>query len=285
MRIEDDMIKNVKDEAQKIIEKNIDNGLLVEPYSHLWLKPRVDLLFDKKLSSGKNLKKNSSNYFLASLQNKKFNEELCSLYAPLSSYFDDCDYEYFKHDLLNFLLINLQTKQLLVIRVDQEYSLIEVDIDFDYSLKEMDLSKIQSSKPKPPNYKKFLNCDYLGLINEFITLIAMISILLSKLKQVNLKSASNDDPAPNEILQNVDDIISALPALNETALNDISSKLKEINYITDLLIASRMIIIDRGSVEKRVNTLCRNDTPSTLLLSLKEKLQIFFPKVSYEIKS
>jgi hypothetical protein len=51
---------NLLDEAQKIIKKNIDNGLLIEPYSHLWLKPRVDLLFDKKLSSGKDLKKNSS---------------------------------------------------------------------------------------------------------------------------------------------------------------------------------------------------------------------------------
>jgi hypothetical protein len=284
MRIEDGMNKNVKDEAQKIIKKNIDNGLLIEPYSHLWLMPRVDLLFDKKLSSGKDLKKNSSNYLIASLQNKKFNEELCSLYLPLSSYFDDCDYKYFKHDLLNFLLINLQTKQLLVIRVDQEYNLIEVDIDFDYSLKEiMDMDKLKSSKPKLPNYKKFLNCDYLGLINQFITLIAMISNLLSKLKQVNLKSASNDDPTPNELRQNIDDIITVLPALNETALEDISSKLKELNDIARLFIASRMIIIDRGSVEKQVDTLCRNDTPSTLLLSLRDKLQIFFPKISYEI--
>jgi hypothetical protein len=273
------------DKTQKIIKKSIDAGLLIEPYSHLWLKPRVDLLFDKKLSSGKDLKKNSSNYFLASLQNKKFIEELCSVYAPLSSYFDGCDYEYFKHDLLNFLVINLQTKQLLVIRVDQEYKLLEVDIDFDYSFyKEItDMDTAMSSKLKPPDYKKFLNCDYLGLINEFITLIAMISNLLSKLKQVNMKSSFNDDPTANEIRQDLDDIRAAIPALDETALGEINSKLKKLNYIAGLIIASSTIIIDRGSINKRVDILCRNDTPSNLLLSLREKLQIFFPKVSYEI--
>ncbi len=103
------MIKNVKDEAQKIIEKNIDNGLLVEPYSHLWLKPRVDLLFDKKLSSGKNLKKNSSNYFLASLQNKKFNEELCSdeIYCFLNNIEDK---EALKNALMDALAYGLAGK-------------------------------------------------------------------------------------------------------------------------------------------------------------------------------
>jgi len=279
MRIEDGMNKNVKDEAQKIIKKNIDNGLLIEPYSHLWLMPRVDLLFDKKLSSGKDLKKNSSNYFLASLQNKKFNEELCSLYTPFTIYFDkNC--EYIKHDLLNFLLINLQTKQLLVIRVDQECNLIETDINYDCALMEiMNLGKFKFSKIKPPNYNKFLKCDYLGLINEFITLVALISKLLIKLKQENVKSLPNDEPIFKEISQNLDKLSVMSHALDEATVENINSKLKELLDITELLKATVSIIVDRGSIDKQVDNLCRNDSPSNLLLSLGEKLQLFFPKL------
>jgi len=271
------------DKTQKIIKKSIDAGLLIEPYSHLWLRPRVDLLFNKKICNGKDLKTNSSNYFLACLQNKHLTEELCSLYTPLSSYFDS-NYEYFKDDLLNFLLINLQTKQILVIRVDQECNLIETDIDYDYALMEnMDGDKIKSSKLNLPNYKKFLKCDYLGLINEFITLIAMISKLLCKLKQANVESTPNDEPIFEEISQNLDKLSSISHALDETTLENINSKLKELLDITELLKASVRIIVDHDSIEKRIDILCKNDSPSNLLLALREKLQIFFPKISYEI--
>jgi hypothetical protein len=278
------MEKNIAiDKTQKIIKKSIDAGLLIEPYSHLWLKPRVDLLFDKKICNGKDLINNSSNYFLACLQNKHLAEELCSLYTPLSSYFDST-YEYFKDDLLNFLLINLQTKQLLVIRIDQEFNLIETDIDFNYALMmNMDGDKNKSSKLKLPNYKKFLKCDYLGLINEFITLIAMIAKLLNKLKQENVESTPNDEPIFKDISQNLDKLSSISHALDETTLENINSKLKELLDITELLKASVRIIVDHDSIERRIDILCKNDSPSNLLLALREKLQIFFPKISYEI--
>ena len=106
------MGKNIsKNNTQKVIKKCFDAGLLIEPYSNLWLTPKLDLLFDKKILKNKDLSKNYSSYFLVCMQNKHLTKDLCSLYAPLSSYFDN-NYEYFKDDLLNFLLINLQTKQI-----------------------------------------------------------------------------------------------------------------------------------------------------------------------------
>lgn len=271
-------------DIEYFIQKYKKSGLLIEPYSHSWLKPRVDLLFDKKILNGKDLKKNSSNYFLACLQNKPVTKELCSLYGQLSNYFDS-NYEYIKDDLLNFLIINLQTKQLLVIRVDQECNLIETDIDYDYALTEnMDWDKNKSSKLKLPNYKKFLKYDYLRLINEFITLIAMIAKLLNKLKQENVESTPNDEPIFKEIYQKLDKVKGLSHALDKATSENIDSRLNELLDITNLLIkASVRIIVDHDSIEKRIDILCKNDSPSNLLLALREKLQIFFPKISYEI--
>lgn len=270
-------------DIEYFIQKYKKSGLLIEPYSHSWLKPRVNLLFDKKITNGKDLKKNSSNYFLACLQNKTVSKELCSLYGQLSNYFDS-NYEYIKDDLLSFLLINLQTKQLLVIRVDQEYNLIETDIEYDFALSgNMDWGKLKSSKFKLPNYKKFFKCDYLGLINEFIILIAMISKLLVKLKQANESSSPSDDSIFREISKNLDKVSKVSHALDETTVENINSKLKELLDITALLKASIRIIVDHGSIEKQVDIMCSNDSPSNLLLSLRQKLQIFFPKITFKI--
>jgi hypothetical protein len=278
------MGKNIStNNTQKVIKKCFNAGLLIEPYSNLWLTPKLDLLFDKKILKNKDLSKNYSSYFLVCMQNKHLTEELCSLYAPLSSYFDN-NYEYFKDDLLNFLLMNLQTKQILVIRVDQEGNFIETDIDYDSALMEnMSLEKINSSKLKSPNYKEFLKCDFLGLINEFITLIAMISKLLGKLKQAGVKSSTNDEPVFKEITQNLDKLSAISHVLDEKTLENINRKLKELVDITDLIKASVRIIVDHDSIEKQVDILCKNESPSTLLMTLRDKLQIFFPKISYKI--
>jgi hypothetical protein len=274
---------NVIDRAQKIIKKSIDAGLLIEPYSQSWIKPRLDQLFDEQLCKSKTLKNNMGNYFIVSLKNKNLTKELFSLYKPLLDYFDrNC--EYFKNDLLSFLLINLQTKQLLMIRIDQEFNLIENDIDYDYALmKNMDLNKIKPSKLKLPNYKNFLKCDYLGLINEFITLIAIISKLFNKLKQANLKSTHDEDTIFKEISQGLDKFSAVSHALDEATVDNINSKLKELLEITKLIKASVRIIVDDDNVEKRVAILCKNNSPATLLMSLRDKLQLFFPQISYKI--
>ena len=172
-----------------------------------------------------------------------------------------------------------------MIRIDQEFNLIETDIDFNYAqMKNMDGDKIKSSKLKLPNYKEFLKCDYLGLIYEFITLVAMIAKLLNKLKQANVESKPNDEPIFKEISQKLDKVKGLSHALDKATAENIDSRLKELLDITNLIKARfARIIVDHDSIEKSVDILCRKDTPSTLLLSLREKLQIFFPKVSYEI--
>jgi len=270
-------------DIEHFIQKYKKSDSLIEPYSHSWLKPRVNLLFDKKILNRKDLKKNSSNYFLACLHNKHFTKELCSLYVPLSKYFNS-NYEYVKDDLLSFLLINLQTKQLLVIRVDQEYNLIETDIEYDSVLSEnMDWGKLKSSRLQLPNYKKFFKCDYLGLINEFIILIAMISKLLGKIKQAKVNLSSNEDPVFKELSQNLEELSAVSNALDESTVKNINSKLKELVDIMNLAKASIRIIVDHDSIEKQVDIMCNNESPANLLLSLREKLQIFFPKITYKI--
>ncbi len=273
---------NEIDKTQKIIKKGIDAGLLIEPYSQSWLRPRLDMLFEKQLCKSKALKINTSNYFIASLKNKNLIKEFFSLYEPLSDYFDR-NYADLKSDFLSFLLINLQTKQLLMIRIDQEFNLIETDIDYDYALMNMDMDKIKSNTLKLPNYKNFLKCDYLGLINEFITLIAMISKLLSKLKQANVESTSNDEPIFKEISQKLDKVSAISHALDKATVDNINSKLKELLDITELFKASLRVIVNDDSLDRRVAILCKNDSPATLLMSLRDKLQLFFPQISYKI--
>jgi len=275
---------NEIDKTQKIIKKSIDAGSLIEPYSQSWLRPRLDMLFEKKLCKSKTLKINTSNYFIASLKNKNLTKELLSLYEPLSDYFDR-NYADLKSDFLSFLLINLQTKQLLTIRIDQEFNLIEADIDFNYAhMKNIGLDKIKSNTLKLPNYKNFLKCDYLGLVNEFITLIAMIAKLLSKLKQANVESTPNDEPIFKEISQKLDKVKGLSHSLDKATVENIDSRLKELFDITNLCITRFFrIMVNDDSIEKQVVILCKNDSPSNLVLALREKLQIFFPKISYEI--
>jgi hypothetical protein len=272
------------DRAQKIIKKSIDAGLLIEPYSQSWIKPRLDQLFDEQLCKSKTLKINTSNYFIASLKNKNLTKELFSLYEPLSDYFDrNC--ADLKSDFLSFLLVNLQTKQLLMIRIDQEFNLIETDIDFNYArMKNIDLDKIKSNALKLPNYKNFLKCDYLGLVNEFITLIAMIAKLLSKIKQADDESIANDDPLFKEISQKLDKVKGLSHSLDKATVENIDSRLKELFDMTNLCITRFFrVMVNDDSIEKQVVILCKNDSPANLLISLRDKLHLFFPQISHKI--
>jgi hypothetical protein len=274
-------MKNSKQnvDIEDFIQKNKKNGFLIEPYSFSWLSERLDKLVSQEIAKSKNIKNNSSNYILFYLdQNfKKYIKELSNFYQPLSEYFNSINKDG-PNDLFKFLLINLQTKQLLVIRIDQNLNYIETDVIFDTKLRES-CNQDDFESIEPPNYDDFLKDDYLGVVGEFINSVAMVAKLTSIRKNSTSLLPSSDQNRFESLAEKLDKVNKLSHAIEKNVLDDINKRVNEIVKMSELFRALYSLVVRYEDIDKKVERLCKKMSVEDALSVSLGRLQIFFPAI------
>lgn len=182
------------------------------------------------------------------------------------------------NDLLKFLLINLQTKQLLVIRIDQNLNYIETDVIFDTKLRES-CNQDDFESIEPPNYDDFLKDDYLGVVGEFINSVAMVAKLTSIRKNSTSLLPSSDQNSFESLAEKLDKVNKLSHAIEKNVLDDINKRVNEIVKMSELFRALYSLVVRYEDIDKKVERLCKKMSVEDALSVSLGRLQIFFPAI------
>lgn len=213
-------------ESQKIIEKYISSGHIINPYSDAWVKSRegVDLINDQSETqiSTENLHYLDDEYgqnfrdHLMIINVESYNQELIKdlseLDPAIRHIFEEKDGTM---HWPNFLFMNLRTGQVFAVGVGRKYALFGYDVEEYASGKESSINAAELYESYGTNgayLEKFKEFDYWDLIPNIIQNIELYANSTDEWNDL-LQDHDEEDPYSdemNECLENIEIATAAL---------------------------------------------------------------------------